>query len=301
MILMKNSEFVEKLKYVATLPTTYYSVAGGDWAKWNGSSWNFDCVILVKAILWGWCEDKNASHGGAKYASNGVYDDTADGLINRCSNVSTDFSNITAGELLYMKGHVGVYIGNGKVIECTAAWESKVVESNIGSNGERTRNGVSCGRWLKHGKLPYIEYIESTEPTTEPTTELKHKVGDTVKINSVYVSSTSTDRLNPAITEGKITKIVNGTRNPYLLENGQIGWVNDECIVSDTTTSVEYLSNTSYSGCSIVDALSQINVDSSYNYRSKLATANGINNYTGTAGQNTQLLDLLKNGKLIKA
>ena len=51
----------------------------------------------------------------------------------------------------------------------------------------------------------------------------------------------------------------------------------------------------------IVDGLKQINVDSSYNYRSKLAKANGISNYSGTAEQNTKLLNLLKQGKLIAA
>lgn len=62
---------------------------------------------------------------------------------------------------------------------------------------------------------------------------------------------------------------------------------------------VKYLSNKTYKGNSIVDALKQIKVDSSYSYRSKLAKANGIKNYTGTAKQNTQMLDLLKKGKLI--
>lgn len=62
---------------------------------------------------------------------------------------------------------------------------------------------------------------------------------------------------------------------------------------------VKYLSNKTYKGGSLVDALKQIKVDSSYSYRSKLAKANGIKNYTGTAKQNTQMLDLLKKGKLI--
>ena len=48
---------------------------------------------------------------------------------------------------------------------------------------------------------------------------------------SVYVSSNSTERLNPAYTLGTITRIVEGTRNPYLLDNGNLGWVNDDCIV----------------------------------------------------------------------
>lgn len=65
-------------------------------------------------------------------------------------------------------------------------------------------------------------------------------------------------------------------------------------------------SNTSYlkanyNGSSIVDALASIGVNSSYSYRSKLAAANGISNYRGTPSQNTLMLNLLKQGKLIKA
>ena len=63
----------------------------------------------------------------------------------------------------------------------------------------------------------------------------------------------------------------------------------------------DYLSNTSYTGVSIVDALNEIGIDSSYNYRTKLAEVNGINNYHGSAEQNTELLNKLKNGNLIKA
>ncbi len=50
---------------------------------------------------------------------------------------------------------------------------------------------------------------------------------------------------------------------------------------------------------SIVDALNSIGVDSSFAYRKRIAEANGITNYTGTAAQNTKLLNLLKQGKLI--
>ena len=57
--------------------------------------------------------------------------------------------------------------------------------------------------------------------------------------------------------------------------------------------------SSSYS--SIVDALNSIGVDSSYNHRKKIAAANGISNYSGTAAQNTKMLNLLKQGKLKKA
>ena len=53
-----------------------------------------------------------------------------------------------------------------------------------------------------------------------------------------------------------------------------------------------------YIGVSIVDALKSIGVDSSFTNRKRLAVLNGISNYSGTPGQNTTLLSLLKQGKL---
>ncbi len=74
--------------------------------------------------------------------------------------------------------------------------------------------------------------------TGETTATLKYKVGDTVTINGVYVSSTSDKKYKPAKSKGKITKIVEGARNPYLLENGDMGWTNDSCIVTNVASKV---------------------------------------------------------------
>ena len=145
--------------------------------------------------------------------------------------------------------------------------------------------------WKDGVRINPENYINSNLYNEE--TKQKYKVGDKVTINGVFVSSESTEKLNPLIKTGTITKIINNVRNPYLLDNGNIGWVNDSVIVNNN-----YLSNPNYKGTSIVDALNEINVDSSYNYRSKLANVNGINNYTGTAEQNTYMLELLKKGTL---
>ena len=51
---------------------------------------------------------------------------------------------------------------------------------------------------------------------------------------------------------------------------------------------------------SLVNALNAVGADSSYDYRKRIAVKNGISNYSGTADQNTKLLSLLKEGKLIK-
>jgi len=51
---------------------------------------------------------------------------------------------------------------------------------------------------------------------------------------------------------------------------------------------------------SLVDALKSLGINSGKNNRKRIATLNGIKNYTGSASQNTKLLNLLKKGKLIK-
>lgn len=232
MAVMKAKQFVDTCIAIANSPTVYYSVSGGAWCKWNGSKWNMDCVCMIKGILWGFNFNKNAAHGGAVYGSNGVYDDNADQIMKRCTKVSTDFRNIKVGEILHMGGHVGVYIGNRQVVESTAAWDYCTQISTVDENGARHKGNSYCGYWQQHGELSYIDYEE---------VPMKHKVGDVVEINGVYVSSMSTEKLTPAITKGTITKIVEGARNPYLLDNGNIGWVNDDCIVEPQPTDYEKL------------------------------------------------------------
>lgn len=51
---------------------------------------------------------------------------------------------------------------------------------------------------------------------------------------------------------------------------------------------------------SIVSALNSVNADNSFEYRKKIASANGIKNYKGTSAQNLDMLYLLKKGILIK-
>jgi len=51
---------------------------------------------------------------------------------------------------------------------------------------------------------------------------------------------------------------------------------------------------------SIVDALKSLKIDTKFSFRKKIAKVNGISAYLGTAKQNTKMLTLLKQGKLIK-
>lgn len=66
------------------------------------------------------------------------------------------------------------------------------------------------------------------------------------------------------------------------------------------STTVSYYKKYTGNSGSIVDALNSIGVNSSFSNRKAIAIKNGISNYSGTASQNTTLLNLLKQGKLKK-
>lgn len=70
---------------------------------------------------------------------------------------------------------------------------------------------------------------EPAKPSKPSKPNTKYKVGDTVNINGIYVSKDSKEKLKPAVSSGKITKIYAGANNPYLIGNGT-GFVNDACI-----------------------------------------------------------------------
>lgn len=67
-----------------------------------------------------------------------------------------------------------------------------------------------------------------------------------------------------------------------------------------TKPAVVYFDKPNYTGVSFVEGLNKIGATVTFAYRTKIAKANGIKLYTGTAKQNTELLNLLKQGKLIK-
>ena len=179
---MKASEFVKKLKDVAENYKTLYVMGcfGAPMTDANKkryiahNSYNqqdarvkhinaaskdtfgFDCVCLIKGILWGWDGSASKLYGGAKYNSNGVPDVNAGIMFNSCSGISTNFDDIQVGEALWCTGHIGVYIGDGLAVECTPAWKNKVQITAVKNIGAKA--GYNARTWLKHGKLPYIDY-----------------------------------------------------------------------------------------------------------------------------------------------
>ena len=179
---MKDTQFLETLRLAANQPSAYlwgtfgmqvtdslidqkaaqypdrYSDARRQTLLSRAKTlcWGWDCVGLIKGILWGWKADQTLPFGGAVYQSNGVPDVNVSGMKSLCTDLSEDFSTLRLGELLFYPGHVGVYAGEGRVLEATL-WKDYdgVVETDL---SERA--------WTDHGKLPFLEYSQAPREGT---------------------------------------------------------------------------------------------------------------------------------------
>ena len=88
-----------------------------------------DCIGLIKG--YGWFDPES---GAISYGANGL--------------------------AVWHRGHIGIYIGNGQVIEA------------MGTRYGVVQTQLSSGTWTHWLKIPYIQYIEAPAPTEEvPSTE----------------------------------------------------------------------------------------------------------------------------------
>lgn len=152
-----------RLKRIALERKTVYRPCGiGSPTRDGGFA--FDCSGLIKSVLWGW-KGNNRKYGGARYRANGVPDINANRMIETCRDVSTDFSNISVGELVWLEGHVGIYVGDGLAVESTPAWKNGVqlTACNCEREGHPRRD------WTKHGKFPYVDYARPAPPASKPS------------------------------------------------------------------------------------------------------------------------------------
>ena len=57
-----------------------------------------------------------------------------------------------------MHGHIGVYVGAGKVTECSPRWENGVQITHLGNTG----NTMGHSRiWTARGLIPFVDYDEN--------------------------------------------------------------------------------------------------------------------------------------------
>lgn len=190
----------------------------------SADTFGFDCVCLIKGLLWGWTGDASKVYGGAGYACNGVPDIGADSMIRVCHDISTDFSHLEVGEAVWMSGHIGIYVGGGLAVECTPKWENcvQVTACNCSVAGYNRRN------WTKHGKLPYVSYTgqdtangpaEEPAAPSKPNTTGELKVGDVVNFTGFrhYASANAGTGPNCKPGMAKVTALYPSGKHPVHL------------------------------------------------------------------------------------
>jgi len=231
-IIMNNEEYVSKLKQIAERKTKY----------WNKYPYNLlyvhkegytsgDCLNTIKALLNGYnVNNMNAGYYQRDLSNTGDISEPV--LLSKCTDISSDFDNLVKGELLYMRGHVGSYVGrtvrNSKeynVIECTKSFGGGVVYSWVDEDGTRRscKGGVKNGKWVSHGKM--TQWIAYQGLGYEPS-PLAPPVDDKSKAKVEYYSVKKGEYLSMiagrlGISQKKLLELNPEITNPNLIYEGQ--------------------------------------------------------------------------------
>lgn len=166
-----------------------------------------DCGGLVKSYYW-------TKDGKFKY--DGATDITADRML----SVAKEKGPIGTmpeipGALVHRLGHVGIYIGNGLVIEAKGT-KYGVVQTEL-----------KKGNWANWSKCPFIEYLKekSSKEAAKPEADPYRGVVTASTLNVRSGAGTSNSIIG-TLKKGekvRINKEVNGWYNIYYGDNG--GWV----------------------------------------------------------------------------
>lgn len=159
---MKNTEFVSnamKYKgygYVYGAKGQMYSKAEAERMAESGSKSDYYYLTTCKR----WFGHYVTDCSGLIYLALGKKNmRRADGYLDSCKekgNIST-IPNI-AGLIVWKKGHIGIYLGDGKVLESRGVAYGVVITN------------VKDRPWTKWGKLPDIDYSQpAPKPTPKPT------------------------------------------------------------------------------------------------------------------------------------
>ena len=175
----------------------------------------------------------------------------------------------------YMSEGLEKVIENNNKLQDTTIQSTDTIRNDIGAVSTKVDN---VQNYLTTTVTPKVDTVQKTVSTVNNTVNnVKNTVTNTAK--SVKKVESNTNKIKKAVSTAKPKATAKTTPK----------------------TKTKTIKKTSYKGNSIVDGLKSVGVNSSYDNRKKIAQANGIKNYTGTAKQNTELLNKLKKGTLKKA
>ncbi len=154
-------------------------------------------------------------------------------------------------------------------------------------------SGYGCGLYM--GKYAYENQFDGSL-IHDDLWLARYYAGDKV----MQFGTIPSDTYKPAVAAGS-NSVLNGWQ---FTSSGRVSGISGnvdmnirytEC--GSVTVEPQYYDTPEFT---LIDCLNKIGVDSSYNNRKRIAIINGIENYSGTAAQNIELLELVKAGKLIK-
>lgn len=199
-------------------------------------------------------------------------------------------------ELITKIEHIFSKLNASKCI-VSSGYRCVTYDKKIGGFAGRHSEGlaVDCVFYDKKGKIIPSKIVICV------AYDLKELNG-IAKINNNYVHL---DNRKGSTYRGDETKgNSNYWTNPYtyfkVSASDVVKYTGATTTTNTTTNTVSYYKKCSVKYKSIVDALNSIGVNSSFSNRKTIAKKNGISIYLGTSGQNIKLLNLLKQGKLVK-
>ena len=179
----------------------------------------------------------------------------------------------------YMSEGLEKVIENNNKLQDTTIQSTDTIRNDISSVSTKVDN---VQNYLTTTVTPKVDTVQKTVSTVNNTVNtVKNTVNSTAK--SVKKVESNTNKIKKAVAPAKPKATAKTTPKTTKKAN------------------TKTIKKTNYKGNSIVDGLKSVGVNSSYDNRKKIAQANGIKNYTGTAKQNTELLNKLKKGTLKKA
>ena len=208
---MKATEFKERMIWLATEVKTVYAVGGqgepatdankayflehypknknfaDDFRKATADTFFDDCIGAPRSIVNGFEADPSKPYGGAEHGK-----PWPDGggeikniLLDYCTKVSTDMTDIKDGEFLTYAdySHCGIYVGkiNGKRMVAESTY-NKTFNGRSGVQLINMDRAERKTKWKYHGQLPWIDYTDVTpSPAPVDTRALKNMVTQKIK------------------------------------------------------------------------------------------------------------------------
>lgn len=167
---MKVNEFVTKALEYEKRPTLYK--LGTFMNRKSGKYLLCDCSGLIKGILWGYPDN-------GSYASNGVADSNANTIISKyCTGVTNDMSKLRKGMAVWMNGHIGIYCGDGVVVESSPRWENGIQRTYPKGCPIPNNHHLNQRQWTKCGYLKWVDYQTTSDLTQVAKDVINGKYGN---------------------------------------------------------------------------------------------------------------------------